>query len=844
MQGTHRPPHVVGVASINWNHVWLGLSVLSLLSFAGLGQARYRGLMWSIRAVGWGCAVSAVYGYRQDRKRGRVYGHHQELLAAVEEVGAVYEEQVAQLHRAYQQQLSQLHHDYGAQLSQWEQAYEAARVENHQLHQQRTSEAEVQQQQLGEERSQLQQQTTAMWQHIETAQDELEAAQGQLAADRAALAEREQQFEQDVQQRLQEAQTQLDEREAAMSQRFEAEWASREAFFTTIANDAISQYEASKVPDYPKGVTHEELLSRAAIDCLKEWSIIAKRPIVTPLPKKKFSLSFDVFPVLEDGTIKTAIRSATEALKLIKQDVLPALKMAVPSCSALPSVQPVSDIRLELTFDISGVDWKAINEQKRQQEQQGIIEPSPAHLIQFVQHNPHINFMADSGSGKTTLINNLIAIAQAELGPQTTLVGVNPKPNADSDLSILKYIGFEESIYGLLEAVVEVYHRVETNNKVFKFNRSVGDRAQYRPLPEWSPMIFLIDEYSELMSRWNNIKPAELEEVLQSAYQQTSPDKRYVIELIAKRVAPTSFAGDLTKVCWRVGRSEQVKLFLAGQNLKASVFKVTIQDIQQQAYIYAGQAINEGIKNRIQPWHRERISDHYELREEAVIDGDITKFYGLFVPKDGVPYFAAFPQQGEYLETASTRPGPEERDASTSHSVLDSHPGADQEDAPSPHPSEETRTHPAPEDLNHLNACWEAEWADHEPPRTSDERTGADPTAHRCTPPKSPTPRTGAEDETPTSAAHDQAPHPPFDPLLAEVNEALIEAVMMAYLQLNSQTKVIETVWGVKKSGTSKAYRAAKHHFRVILNTLEIVLPGKPWGDDPDDHTPFAEIIA
>ena len=815
-------------ATINWNHILVYLALLSLLSFAGLGNARYRWLTLSLQTLGFGCAVSALLGYREDRQQGRVYGHQAEVLGVAAEVST-----------AYQQQLQQLHGEYGHQLAQWEAAYQAALAENAQLQQthaeQQTSqqqECAVEAQRLDAERQRLDAERQLMWQHIEAAQEEIEQQQAQLAEQQAAIAEREAQFERDLQARIADEQAQLDQREAQILAEFETKWAEREAFFTSIANDAIRQYEASKTPEFPKGVSHEELLARDAIRCLEQWSIIAKKPIVTPGPGKRFSLSFEVFPVLEDGTIKTAIRSVTEALKLIQKEVLPALKMAVPSCSKLPSVKPVSELRLELAFDISGVDWEAIAQQQQERQRQ-VVEPSPQHLIDFVQHNPHINLMADSGHGKTTLLNNLTAIARSELGPRTTLIGVNPKPDEGVDYATLKYIGFEESIYGLLEAAAEIYHRVETNNQIIRANRNKApDHRQ--SLPTWSPILYLIDEYTELMGVWNNCKPAVMEEVLQIFYSKLSVDKRYVVELITKRVSPNTFAGDLTKICWRVGRSENVKLIIAGQNLKANVFKVNIQDIQQQAYIYAGQAILEGIDHRIQPWHKEMIKEHYALREHLVLAGESSKYYGLFVPKEGVPYFAGFPPKGEYCTLETGLEQTSQIEGHLGYPPADAQVGIDGESSHHRSPPDDEPPGSASETLHHLEACWDAEWKEGDEPSTDEPPTSGDEAVHRWATSESPPVSTGGANAEKTF----------FNPLEPSLSHELVEAVMVAYLHLKSQNKVIETVWNIKKAGKSRKYRAAKHHFRHILNRLNIVPPGKPWGKDPDDHKPFKEIIA
>jgi len=46
----------------------------------------------------------------------------------------------------------------------------------------------------------------------------------------------------------------------------------------------------------------------------------------------------------------------------------------------------------------------------------------------------------------------------------------------------------------------------------------------------------------------------------------------------------------------------------------------------------------------------------------------------------------------------------------------------------------------------------------------------------------------------------------------------------------------------VSKAGTSQKYRAAKWKFRHILKKHNRKLPGKAWGEAPDDFKPFSEV--
>ncbi|HEY9624967.1 MAG TPA: hypothetical protein V6C78_31865 [Crinalium sp.] len=76
-----------------------------------------------------------------------------------------------------------------------------------------------------------------------------------------------------------------------------------------------------------------------------------------------------------------------------------------------------------------------------------------------------------------------------------------------------------------------------------------------------------------------------------------------------------------------------------------------------------------------------------------------------------------------------------------------------------------------------------------------------------------------------------------------EITLQLTESVLKTFDAYKSQTKVIEIIWNITKSGTSNKYRAAKWKFRRILKKHGRTLPGKPWGEDPDDFKNFNEVI-
>ena len=71
---------------------------------------------------------------------------------------------------------------------------------------------------------------------------------------------------------------------------------------------------------------------------------------------------FEVLLVLVDGKLSTPIRSSGEALKKVEKELLKPLRIGVPGCYADPIAEPI-DGGLKLTFDVSGTDWEALDQE-------------------------------------------------------------------------------------------------------------------------------------------------------------------------------------------------------------------------------------------------------------------------------------------------------------------------------------------------------------------------------------------------------------------------------------------------------------------------------------------------
>jgi len=755
------------------------LAILSLFTFAG---GRERTLLWvTLRLMGCGAAIAAASQYRSDRLLEQSAQDNTSLLEALKEVQQGYQFQLQNLQVRQHQQVQRYNQHFGEQLAyyknlvaQLEQKLEGAQNFSFEQFETYRDQLAIERDRLHKERDAIAHERSLLDEHYAQQQQTLEALQESLDERQRAI---EQEYRQQLDlanQQLEFREAQLNERERAMLEAFEAEWNKREEFYAQIAQAAINESQSLKQPDYPLGHSHEELLACEAIRCLYEHGIVVKNPVVRGLKGGRFELRFKILPVLVDGRITTPVRSLGEAFKRIERELIKPLRIAVRGCCADPTIEPV-DEGLRLLFDVSGTDWDAI-EQERKVQAEAITDPLPVHLSFFIQNNPQISLMGDSGEGKTTLINNLVALMEEEFRSTAHLIIINPKPNEETDLTKLRYADFESCIFGLLEAATEILYRLRLNTAALLKRKEVPNN----PLPSFDPVIYFFDEFSELAGVWNRCKPEIMEEVLdefEAILSESAPEKLKTMSFIRKRVSPSSFAADLLKFCWRVGRTEKVKLLIAGQNLKAGTIGTNVQDLHQTAIIYLGEAIKEGLDNRINSWQKESLSQEYAFRSRKVAEGKANRFYGLFVPKGSKAYFATLPTEGAYIQIDSQ--------------LEQDEPG----DGPAP-PA------PPPSDLvQELERLWHLPLEE----RTEDESTRTPPVPEQ------------------------------YDPLHPEMPRDLIDRVLAVWDAYNSQTKTIEIVWGVSKSGTSKPYRAAKWKFRRILHKNGRTLPGKAWGEDPDD---------
>ncbi|WP_088889817.1 hypothetical protein [Leptolyngbya ohadii] len=784
-------------------------------------------LLWAIRLGGAACAIAALY---RDPEV--------EIYDPIAEATALHQFQMTRLQEQHQATLQQqqweIQQYYDAQATQQIQStidYYAKLLQQkeYELLQLRQSLAN-QQIEFETEKQRLTQSWQSQWERLEVQTAELEATKNQLKAERDAIhawAE-EKAVELDAAER--DARSQLSARAAKLEQDLDnqrklliEEFEKQHHALVAAAQKEIDRYrqliadqeatiESQRLyiynlqqPQYVEGTTTEELLADRVIAYLYEQGIIVRSPLVTPYGKAKFRLSFGILVIApgKNEKVKYA-ESLIDAYKRLER-VKEGIRGVVPGCRTMPELELLHR-QIRLTIDTSGVDWEA--EARRAAE--AIAEPPQEHFELFVESCYHIGLFGPTRMGKTVCINNILAIMQRRLGGNAELIVGDAK--LSTALKVLKprYLGAKECLKGLREAADEVQRRIELRE---------ADYRNDRPLREFDEdqRIYFFDEINEVISRFN---------------QPVDPDD---IEWLKDHDFPPKFAVSTYLLrLWRMGAELGVLTLIAGQNLMANQLKINVVDLENLGLLFMGGAISIGINYRCKGTEKSDLEAQYRLRRERYFKTKDKqyRYYGLFALPNEQPYLAQMPTPDAYLSTF-TIPLLEatETDEDEESEFLENELTQTQLD-------EDDRS---VQDIETLGADFGADGAD----------AGADSAGSGAAPDgTSPAPEvvrrledllhqdfTGAH---PTDHASGAAPE---NPLAPGISPALVQRVLVQYDQLQNQSKVIEKVWGTPRSGTSIKYLAAKWKFRKILYENGRKLPGKAWGEDPNDWKSFDELI-
>ncbi len=265
-------------------------------------------------------------------------------------------------------------------------------------------------------------------------------------------------------------------------------------------------------------------------------------------------------------------------------------------------------------------------------------------LLPFIKDAYHIGLWASTGGGKTTAISNIIGGMSQELGGNPTIRLTIPKIDAatQSIFPDIHWLGISESIFGLLEAALEIQYRIHINEKAFRAKEIIQD---------FDAMIFFIDEINGIFTRWGAINDADLEDVL-SRFEATLKGERLVYFRDTMRIELTNyknqFAKKLLLFIWQTGRSLRVKSLIAGQNLQPGNFGLKVNDLANCSYLSMGASIKPCAKYKVREGDIDLVSKQYELLQKVQEIESNLQYTALYCPSVGKSFFGILPPPNYY----------------------------------------------------------------------------------------------------------------------------------------------------------------------------------------------------
>jgi peptidoglycan hydrolase CwlO-like protein len=265
-------------------------------------------------------------------------------------------------------------------------------------------------------------------------------------------------------------------------------------------------------------------------------------------------------------------------------------------------------------------------------------------LISFVSSAYHIGLWGETGTGKSTAISNIIGGLIASLGGSPQLKLTIPKLDNDTQkiFPSVDYLGVVESIFGLLEAALEIQYRINLSEQAFRNSETI---------PEYKPIVFFIDEINMIFTRWGKVNDADLTNVLDKFTLSLSGERlNYFNKYMRTELEnyKNEFAKTLLKFVWQTGRSLKVKTLIAGQNLQPGAFRVMVNDIANCAYIALGDAIKPCIGYKVKDVHQDSLNSQYNTLQECLTHDTSLRFTALYCPSIGKAYLGELPPPNYY----------------------------------------------------------------------------------------------------------------------------------------------------------------------------------------------------
>ena len=267
----------------------------------------------------------------------------------------------------------------------------------------------------------------------------------------------------------------------------------------------------------------------------------------------------------------------------------------------------------------------------------------PENLIKFVREAYHVGLWAETGAGKTTAISNIIGGMAQELGNPTIRTTI---PKMDKDIAelfpVVDWLGVPNSIFGMLEAALEIQYRIWLNEQAFLNGEEIKD---------FEPILFFIDEINLIFTRWRKVNDTDLANVLERFAETLSGERLEYFNTYMKlelQNYKNEFAKTLLRFIWQTGRSLRVKSLIGGQNLQPGSFGFMTNDLANCAYLGFGDCIEKCAEYKVRSNDAEEIAKQNKLILQAKQSDKTLKFAALFCPNKGKSFFSILPPPGYY----------------------------------------------------------------------------------------------------------------------------------------------------------------------------------------------------
>lgn len=587
----------------------------------------------------------------------------------------------------------------------------------------------------------------------------------------------------------------------------QAQQAVKDQFDQLIArNDALEQIIGTLQASTPiQSSTREGVIAQRVIDLIEEMGIILRRTDYryggnvltvwgTPLP---YINGNPMGSLNEKGVINVSPSMATGTIytELTRSSALSILQSKIPGChNPVELTLGRESDQLVFTIDLSAESQAEKQAQQQFQREYHVPQTQDAHLLEFIKDSLHINLSASTGRGKTTLLDFIISNLKKLMGDDVEIRYVNPKPDRRYKGIKVDFIGVDDSILGLFEAAIEIVYRVELNNDVLREGQNLPEHL--RPaFKKYRNRFYLVDEINALVGYFKSWTAKSRAYFLDEIPGRLDLDDERLAafnQYLKPKLGAASMVTDVLKIVWRLGRSENIKLLIAGQNLMPSQMgaNVTKADMLFQSMIYSGQ-------KPIEAAYKDDLidKDFYEkcLRTLAAEKaGHIEKYWGTFIPMDGTapPSIIKFPAPISEICGIETH-DPDDEMASELGTGLGK--------------VEDGLTKPAQPISSKVHS--DSLGSDSDKIETS-----LKPTFLEVNP-------------TQPSPSTQPGPHD------AHKVEQFYTVVVGSYLKTNSIAQTIKEIWGLNAS-KNRDYQVAKWSVRLILNKSKIQISEKVRSED------------